>query len=399
VLFAVTDTIGESVDPVADSPERAALRHTIRQLVERKSPPERVHQLDEAEEFDHALYDALARLGVLGIGAPAELGGAGDVRDQLVAVEELAAGPTSMAAYLIAEYAAAQVLARHGRCDEHRDVLRATMSGAAKVSFALSEPEGGTDVARVMRTRAERSPRGDFVLQGHKMWTTGATIADWIIVLARTSPPGRSAVDGITMFLVPARARGVTVQTVDTFGIRGTSTCDVFFDDVAVPADAVLGEVDAGMRQAFATVNREGLQAAAATLGAGRAALALGLEYAKERIVFAKPVGAFQVPQHWLVDGALALEGARSLMARAAEIEAAGGDSSSLASMAKLMASEACVEISLRGMQLMGGTGYTRAVAMQRYFRDGRLWSFSPLTNEMVRNVLGQRLLGLPRSY
>jgi acyl-CoA dehydrogenase len=115
--------------------------------------------------------------------------------------------------------------------------------------------------------------------------------------------------------------------------------------------------------------------------------------------VFEKPIGSFQAPQHWLVDGAVALESARSLMGRAAEIEANGGDAGTLASMAKLVASEAAQQIALHGMQLMGGMGYTRAVAMQRYFRDVRLWSFSPLTNEMVRNRIGEQHLGLPRSY
>jgi alkylation response protein AidB-like acyl-CoA dehydrogenase len=105
------------------------------------------------------------------------------------------------------------------------------------------------------------------------------------------------------------------------------------------------------------------------------------------------------VPQHWLVDGAVALESARGLMVRAAEIEVAGGDAGVLASMAKLVASEAAQTIALQGMQLMGGMGYTRAVAMQRYFRDVRLWQFSPLTNEMVRNRIGEHHLGLPRSY
>jgi acyl-CoA dehydrogenase len=396
--FDVTDARGAAADPLADSPQRAELRRMLRQLVEHDAPAERIRQLDEAEAFDEALYARLAALGVLGIDAPAELGGSGDVRDQLVVVEELGAGPTSMAAFMISQYAVVQVLTAYGSTAVQREVLRALIAGATKVSFALSEAAGGTDVARVMRTRADRSASG-YRISGQKMWISGATLAEWIIVLARTSPISGPAIDGITMFLVPADAPGVTIRSVDTFGIHGMSTCEVFFDEVEVGADAVLGAVDAGMRQALATVNREGLNAAAATLGVGRGALDLAVNYAKERHVFGKPIGAFQVPQHWLVDGAVALEAARGLMLRAAEIEIAGGDTGRLAAMAKLMASEAAVDIALRGMQLMGGMGYSREVAMQRYFRDGRLWSFSPLTNEMVRNRLGQTLLGLPRSY
>lgn len=386
-------------DPLAEAPERSELRSMLRALIVEVSPPARVHELDEAEVFDTDLYEKLAKIGVLGIDAPTDLGGTGDVRDQLVVVEELAAGPTSMAAFMIAQFAVVQVLAAFGGRPEHRELLAALVAGRTRVSFALSEPDGGTDVARVMKTRATADGQGNFLLRGQKTWISGATAAEWLIVLARTAPIEGSPVAGISMFLVPANSPGLEIRPIDTLGIHGLSTCDVFFSDVRVPGDALLGELHRGMRQVFATVNREGLNAAAATLGVGRAALELAVDHAKQRTIFGKPVGGFQVPQHWLVDAAVRLESARSLMGRAAEIEVAGGNSDILASMAKLVASEAAQEISLKGMQLMGGLGYTREVAMQRLFRDGRLWSFSPLNNEMVRNRLGEGLLGLPRAF
>jgi alkylation response protein AidB-like acyl-CoA dehydrogenase len=376
-----------SSDPVSDSSERAELRATVRRLIADLSPPERVAQLDESEQFDNELHSALASLDVLRLGL-----GVGDVRDQLVVIEELGAGPTSMAAFLISHYAAVGLVSRLGGPVE---LVDAALAGEARISFALSEPDGGTDVARVMQTRATRSA-GGWHVTGTKLWTSGALEADAIVVFARTSPIERSPADGITMFLVPRAAPGLSVRPVRTFGIRGMSTCEVHLEGVSAP---VLGPVDGGLRAAFAAIGGEGLHAAAACLGAGRGALDLALSYAKERVVFGRPVGAFQVPQHWLVDGALALEAVRGLLWRAAAIEVHGGDSSSLAAMAKLAASEAAVTIALHGMQLLGGIGYTRDVAMQRFFRDARLWSFSPLTNEMVRNEIGHRLLGLPRSY
>lgn len=393
----LTDGVGASADPIAEDAGRTELRRALRSMIERVSPPSRVRELDEEERFDDALHAALTDLGALGIGVEHAPEG-GDLRDQLVVIEELAAGPTSMAAFMIGHYAIVQALARFGTTHQQHEILDGLVSGRLRGAFALSEPAGGTDVARVMSTRAEVTDDG-FRITGQKMWTSGATMADWIIVLARTAPIERSAADGVTMLLVPAGAAGLEIRPIDTFGIHGLSTCEVFLDGVEVPAQALIGDLHRGMRQAFASVNREGLLAAAATLGVGRAALALAVEHARSREVFGKALGAMQVPQHWLVDGAVALESARSLMARAAEIEVAGGDAANLASMAKLVASEAAVDIALRGMQLMGGMGFTREVAMQRLFRDGRLWSFSPLTNEMVRNTLGQRLLGLPRSY
>lgn len=387
-----------TVDPVADSPERAELRRSVRRLVAATSPPERIAALDEAEAFDDDLFEALGAAGVFAVGAPADAGGGGDVRDQLVVVEELGAGPTSMAAFTIAHFAVTQVLGAYGHTDAHRSLAARLVAGATRCAFALSEPAGGTDVARVMRTRAEATG-GRWRLTGQKLWTSGAREAEAVVVLARTAPIERSPVHGVTMFLVPRDAPGVDVRTIDTFGIRGCSTCEVFLDDVDLPADAVLGEVDQGMRQVFATINREGLNATAACLGVGREALDLVCTYAREREVFGQPIGAFQAPQHGLVDGAVALEAARTLMWRAAEVEVGGGDAGVLASMAKLLASEAAVDLTLKGMQLMGGLGYTRGVALPRLFRDARLWSFSPLTNEMVRNRIGEQHLGLPRSY
>jgi acyl-CoA dehydrogenase len=366
----ITDAAGRRVDPIADSPERAELRAALRQLIMREAPPDRIRRLDEAEEFDEHLYGKLAEFGALGIDAPTALGGSGDVRDQLVVIEELAAGPTSMAAFMIVQYMIIQVLGAFASTDEQRAVLADLVRADTKVSFSLSESDGGTDVARVMKTRA-----------------------------ARTGEAVRSSIDGVSMFLVPTSAAGVAVRPIDTLGIHGLSTCEVFFDEVALSPDALIGGEGAGFRQAFSTLNREGIIACAASLGVGRGALEFLVNYTSERQVFGKPIGSFQVPQHWMVDGAVQLEAARSLMVRAAEVELGGGKANMLALSAKLIASEAAQTIALKGMQLMGGFGYSRELPMQRWFRDVRLWSFAPLNNEMVRNQIGERLLGLPRSY
>jgi alkylation response protein AidB-like acyl-CoA dehydrogenase len=180
-------------DPVADPPERAQLRATLRRLIDDVAPPARIHALDEAEGFDDDLYASLAGFGAFAVGAPADACGTGDVRDQLVVVEELGAGPTSMAAYVIAHYAVTQVLAAFGGTEAHRALLDDLVAGRAHCSFALSEPAGGTDVARVMQTRATRRD-GAWHLHGQKMWTSGATMASHIVVLARTTAIERSPI-------------------------------------------------------------------------------------------------------------------------------------------------------------------------------------------------------------
>jgi acyl-CoA dehydrogenase len=392
-----TDAAGRAADPLADDDERATLREELRRLIERHAPPQRVAELDEAERFDEVLYTKLVEAGVLAIGGPAEFGGTGDVRHQVVTVEELAAGPTSMAAFAVLQFMAIQVLGTFGRA-EQLDLLRGVMTGEAKVSFAMSEPDGGTDVARAMKTRAAPE-RAGFRIRGHKTWISGATVADHLLVLARTATSERSAVDGITMFLVPADAPGVQTSEIATHGMRGLSTCDVHLDDVLVPESAIVGERGAGFRNVFATLNRERLNAAAACIGVARGAMEVALAYAAQREAFGRPIGAFQALQHRLVDGAISLEGARGLVVRAAAVEAAGGRADVLATMAKVAASEAAMQVTDAGMRQLAGAGFSRALPMQRWIRDGRLWTFSPVSDEMCRNYLGERWLGLPRSY
>lgn len=387
MTLEVTDQLGASVDPIGDDDGQAQLRRMLRELIVRESPSERVRELDDREAFDHALRDRLATVGVFGLGAPEAHGGAGGVVEQLIAVEELAFGPTSMAVHVIVQYMGVQILSGPGTTDRHHSALEALIAGDDLIAFALSESGGGTDVARAMRTRAVREGE-HWRISGEKMWISGADIADHLLLLARTSDLDTDGIEGITMFLVPTSTEGVEIHLLDTVGVHSLGTCALRLDDVVVPTDAAIGEVDRGFRQVLATLNRERLNTAAGAVGAGRGALEAALAYARDREAFGKPIGAFQALQHRLVDGAIALESARGLMIRAARIEEAGGRADLLSSMAKVAASEAAVAITQDGMQLMGGFGFSREFPMQRWFRDVRLWTFSPLTNEMVRNYL-----------
>jgi len=393
----LTDAVGASSDPLADDEERAELRCQLRRLLAKESPPERIAELDEAEQFDEPLYSKLGELGVLAIGGPARFGGTGDVRHQVVVMEELAAGPTSMAAFAVLQYMGIQVLSSHA-VEDQLETLAGVMQGRLKLSFAMSEPGGGTDVARAMQTRG--IPSGsDFLISGHKTWISGAAGADFLLVLARTKDWERTAVEGVTMFLFPADLPGVTISEIATHGIHGLSTCDVYFDEVRAPAGSVIGDVGAGFRNVFGTLNRERLNAAAACLGVARGALEFTVGYACEREAFGRAIGGFQAIQHRLVDAGIRLEAARGLVCRAAEIDAGGGRADVLATMAKLAASEAASEVTDAGMRVLAGAGFSRALPMQRWLRDGRLWTFSPMSDEMCRNYLGERWLKMPRSY
>lgn len=394
----ITDDLGQQADPIAEPSERRELRAELRKLIAATSPVDHVLALDDAEQFDDALHDQLKQLGSYAIGAPPEHGGVGDLRDQIAVVQELAAGPTSMAVFMVVHYMGTHILSAHGSPAQQERWLARLVNGEAKMSFALTEPEGGTDIARAMRTTASRTDDG-WVLSGQKTWISGAQRADMLVVLARTSPPDDSTVDGITMFLVPADSPGLQVRELPTVAVHGLDTCEVFFDEVRLPDNAVIGTVGAGFRQVIGTLNRERINAAAGALGAATGALDYAVAYAKERAAFGTTVGSFQAVQHRLVDGALAVESARSLLSRAAAVELTGGRADLLSSMAKLAASEAAVRVTQDGMEILGGAGFSREVPMQRWFRDVRLWVFAPLANDMVRNYLGERLLELPRSF
>lgn len=393
-----------------DSTEQAEIRGLVRSIIAGRSGPDRIARLDESRTFDEELYSALGEAGLVGLGADAEDGADADPRHQVVVLEELGAGPTSMAVCLVVQYMGVRLLTGYGSAEQRKELLAPLLDGRERVAFALSEPDGGTDVARAMRTAARPADDGDgWVLTGAKTWISGAATSRHAIVLARTGPPDPSAIDGITMFVVPLGVDGVRVRELDTVAIHGLDTCEVVFDDVRVDPQAVLGTVGLGFRQVLATLNGERLNAAAVALGIARGALSCAVGYAAERTAFGRSIGAFQALQHALVDGAIRLEAARGLLDRAAAAAAreagfpaepvAEESAAVLSAMAKVAAADAATEIADTGMRVMAGAGLSCEFPMQRYFRDARLYTFAPLTNEMLRNFVGERLLGLPRSY
>lgn len=383
---------------IEQTEDQADLRGMVREILAELATPERLSDHDEREAFDEQLYSALAEAGLLQL--EGEVGGdAPSHASQAIVLEELGATATSIGVSLVVQYMAVTLLTQHGTDAQRQNYLAGLYSGAHRAAFALTEPGGGTDVARAMQTKAVRRPEGGWVVNGAKMWISGATDCGFLVVLARTSPIERSAVSGITMFLVPADTPGITVNEMDTVAIHGLSTCEVGFAGVILPDDAVLGEVDKGFRQVISTLNGERLNAAAVALGIARGAHEAALEYVQSRQAFGRPIGGFQILQHRLVDGAVKIEGARGLLQRAARAADDGGEAETLSAMAKLAASEAATTTTENGMRAMGGSGLSREYAMQRLWRDARLYTFAPLTDEMMHNFIGEFHLKLPRSF
>lgn len=383
---------------IDEQEDQSDLRKLVRDLLAEHATPQRLMESDEKEAFDEGLYQILAESGLVQLEADID----GDLarhQSQVVVLEELGATATSVGVSFVVQYMATTLLGQHGTQDQRNRYLHGMFDNGHRAAFALTEPGGGTDVARAMQTRATTREDGTWTLNGAKMWISGAVDCRFFITLARTAPVEGPSVAGITMFLVPADTPGISVKEMDTVAIHGVSTCEVYFDNVTLPAASVLGHADRGFYQVISTLNGERLNAAAVALGIARGAHNASLGYVRTREAFGKPIGAFQILQSRLVDEAVQIESARALLQRAARAADDGAPAETLSAMAKLAASEAATTATEQGMRAMGGSGLSREYPMQRFWRDARLYTFAPLTDEMTHNFIAEHYLCLPRSY
>lgn len=376
--------------------EQEMLREMLERTVERVSPVSRAQKLDNAKQFDAGLHAALGELGILGLGVPEELGGSGGgATEQVAVLEILGRKATSMAVFMVVHFMITRLLRENGSEEQRRTYLAPLIKGEIKASFCLTEAGGGTDILASMKTKAVRS-EGGWSISGNKMWISGASTSDIMVVLARTSEH-RSR--GLSMFLVPSRAAGVTANEVSTMAINGYDTNAVAFDDVLVPGDALMGVLDNGFPQVIATLNGERMNAAAVAVGIGRGALEVTQEYALERAAFGRPIGQFQAVQHQLSIAGIAIETAWLATLEAARRDEAGEATDVLSSMAKWASARAAVQCTDTGMEIFAGAGFDTDLPIQRYYRDARLYSFAPLNQNMALNMIAERWFGFPRSF
>ncbi len=374
----------------------AMFAESIDRTIERVSPLQKVQKLDAEKAFDHDLHKALAEIGVLGTGVPDAMGGSdGDAEAQAIALESLGRLATSTAIYMVVHFLVCGLLRDYATSAQRERYLKPLVQGKIFGSFCLTEAGGGTDILTAMKTRARRDG-DDWVISGSKMWISGATFCDFLIVLART---GENRARGITMFLVPKDSAGVTATRLATFAINSYPTCEVNLEDVRVPSDAVLGQVDMGFMQVLTALNSERLNAAAAVNGIGRGALETAVNYARERQAFGRVIGQFQALQHRLAEVGIALESSWALTLEAARQHASNTPAEVISSMAKYASSKAAVAATDVGMEALASAAFDLSSPMQRYYRDCRLHVFAPLNNDMILNFVSERWLELPRSY
>jgi alkylation response protein AidB-like acyl-CoA dehydrogenase len=276
------------------------------------------------------------------------------------------------------------------------ELLPQIVAGEKLTSIAITEPGGGTDLLGSMITRA-RPVDGGFRINGAKIWSTMAHVSDYLLLLAKTSEGEKSSF-GKTLFLVPTDQPGVVSTPIPKLGMRCVASCEVQLEDAFVPESHVIGEVDRGWNHILTTLNNERILVAALGTGVLRGVLEDAIAYAKERRAFNRPIGDFQIIQHWIAEMVMKLAQAELLTYKAAWLYDNGHAAGVESSMAKAVASEYACWAADRGIQILGGMGYSAEFDMQRYWRDARLYQIGPVTNEMVRNIIAQSV-GLDRSY
>ena len=340
------------------------------------------------ELHNKELYEKMAELGWLGITIPEEHGGSGGTMlDACLFMEETSRGMAPIGGYSTTLIVAGAV-GRFGN-KEQKDELLGNIAKGSVESIAMTEPESGSDVGS-LTTKAERS-NGGFVLNGQKVFISNARISDHVLVICRTTK-GENKHEGLSMIFVPVGADGMEMTPIDTMGGRETNT--VYLNDCEVPAESVLGQVDQGWTQLMAGLNVERLILAAIQLGVAERAFDDALAYVKDRKQFGKPIGSFQTIQHRLADLATELEAAKLMTYWVASKVDEDPDRMlpREASMTKLYVTELAKRVTLEGMQMMGGYGYSSEYDMERLVRTTLVSSIYGGTSEIQRGIIAKTL-------
>jgi len=357
-------------------------------------------RLDVEHRFPWELYDALAEGGWVGLALPERYGGGGrGIAEAVVMLRTIAASGAAMngcSAVHLTVFGLNPV-ARFGSDRLKEAFLPRAARGELHVAFGVTEPDAGTDTAKI-RTRATRDGDG-WRIRGRKVWTTKALESEVVLLLARTDPDPASGLKGLSLFLADLDPAHVTITPIPKVGRNAVASCEVVYDDLPVEGWRLVGEEGDGFRLLLHGLNPERILLAGEAIGIGEAALRRAVGYAKERIVFDRPIGANQAISHPLATAHAQLRAAWLATLDAARTYDAGGDAGEAASIAKYLAAEAGWFAADRAVQTLGGMGYAVEYHVERYWREARLMRLAPVSQEMALNHLAQHALGLPRGY
>jgi isovaleryl-CoA dehydrogenase len=378
-----TFPLGEDID---------LLRDTVRAFADKEIAP-RAAQIDHENIFPADLWEKLGALGLLGITIPGEFGGSEmGYLAHVVAMEEISRASGSIGlSYGAHSNLCVQNLYNNGNLVQRGKYLPKLCSGEWKGALAMSEPGAGSDVVGSMTCRAELRD-GVWVANGNKMWITNGPEADVLIVYMRTA--GKSAGSKcMTAFLVERGMKGFsTAQKLDKFGMRGSNTCELVFDNCEIPAENVLGDVHHGVKVLMSGLNTERLVLTGGPIGLMQAAFDVALDYVRERKQFDAAIGTFGLMQGKIADMYTALQSSRAFAYQIARDFDAGHKSRVDAASCLLHASESAVQVALEGIQALGGNGYINEYPTGRILRDAKLYAIGAGTNEIRRMLIGREL-------
>jgi acyl-CoA dehydrogenase len=382
------------------SDEDIAFRDTARRWVEAEVPKGWCRELERREhEFPEVLWQRLCDFGAHGIGIPEELGGqGGSIVTQALFARELARTAAGLSwVWGVTSFSGSKAISYCGSEAQRREFLPLIAAGKLRTAMAFTEPGGGTDLLGGMRTRA-RKVEGGWVIDGEKIWSTCAHVADYLFLMARTRTEVAKRSDGISIFFVPRRSAGITITELPKLGMRCVASCSVHLDKVFVPDELLLGEEGQGWRPSTRPLNNERLVNAATCLGMLDGVLEDALAHMRTRQAFGRLIGEFQALQHYVADMAMWQAQGELMVLHTALLQAAEKPSAMESNMAKVLCSEYVGKAADLGIQILGGMGYSAETDMQRYWRDSRLLRIGPISNEMARNQIAEGL-GLPRSF
>jgi alkylation response protein AidB-like acyl-CoA dehydrogenase len=374
------------------SDEESVIVDVVREFVDSEVRPV-VRELEHDDVYPEKLIDVMKEMGVFGLAVPEPYGSSLVSTGCYAAVTaELSRGWMSLAGAMGGHTVVAKLIVAFGTSEQKTRYLPQLATGELRATMALTEPSGGSDLQSI-RTVALRDA-GDYVVNGSKTWITNAERSGLIALLCKTDPQATPAHRGISILLVE-KGPGLTVgPALPKLGYKGVESCELFFDDYRAPADSLLGaEQGEGFTQMMKGLEIGRIQVAARALGVAQAAFDDSLSYAQEREAFGKPIWKHQSIGNLLADMATKITAAKLLIRHAAERLDAGERCDLEAGMAKLYASEACMEVALDAIRIHGGHGYSTDVDVERYFRDAPLMIVGEGTNEIQRNVIVRQLV------
>ena len=373
--------------------EQNMLRDSIAKMMDKVATPEYIRRLDREQAYPYELYDAWIEMGLLRMCFPEEYGGlGGSVMDMVVIAEELSRKSFDFFTAFGGSVFNGLNLVNKGTEEQKKYWIPKLLAGEIRLSISMSEPDAGSDIG-AMRTTAKRDGN-DWVINGQKIWATGAGAKNNVICCYAKTDTSVHYRKGMSLFLIDNDAPGVTLRKLDMLGRRCVGTYEIFFDNVRVPADRLVGGENKGWEVVLAGLQVERITSTAGYSGGAQAVIDLALQYAKDRKQFGRPIGTFQAIGHMLADMQTELEAARTLMWRAAWMVSQGKDALKEISMAKLFGSEMYARVANMGMQIMGGYGYNMEFDMQRHFRDARSGTIGAGTSQIQRNLIAN-LMGL----